>query len=125
MLSSVKWYAKRYTKNNIYAARNAYYNGKHTTEFMHRVINSTPSNLVVDHINGNGLDNTYKNLRKCTQQFNSSNKRGVLGVTFNKRLNKWVAQICYKYKKIHIGTFINKQDALAAYQDARKKYFKF
>lgn len=42
---------------------------------MHRVINPTPQGMVVDHINGDGLDNRRQNLRTVTQNQNMRNRR--------------------------------------------------
>lgn len=47
---------------------------------MHRLILEPPKNMVVDHINGNGLDNRRCNIRICTQAENLKNRRHVLHV---------------------------------------------
>lgn len=65
---------------SAYKVKNEYYaqsfkNGKRT--YMHRLIMETPDNLVVDHINGNGLNNVKSNLRNVTKQQNSSNRVNV------------------------------------------------
>jgi hypothetical protein len=43
--------------------------------FMHRLIMNTPEGLVVDHKDWNGLNNQESNLRNCTHQVNSWNRR--------------------------------------------------
>ena len=50
-----------------------YGRGKNTHR-LHRIIMNCPSNMVVDHINGNKLDNRKCNLRICTIEENSQNK---------------------------------------------------
>ena len=51
---------------------------------MHRYLMSAKENQIVDHANGNGLDNQRKNLRFCTRSQNSANRTGknkYLGVS--------------------------------------------
>lgn len=42
---------------------------------LHRQITGCPDHLVVDHLNGDGLDNRVANLRVCTQAENLRNRR--------------------------------------------------
>ena len=63
---------------------------------------------VVDHINGDSMDNRKSNLRICTQKQNAQNNRkpGVFtGVNYNKQNGKWVARISHNYKSKQLGTF--------------------
>ena len=41
-----------------------------------------------------------------------NNKSGVKGVSFNKSQNKWNARIAINGTQIHLGSFINKEDAI-------------
>lgn len=59
-------YAMAYTLRN---------DGPRQRLLMHRVINPTPQGMVVDHINGDGLDNRRHNLRTATSNQNSRNRR--------------------------------------------------
>jgi hypothetical protein len=84
----------------------------------------------IDHINGQPNDNRKKNLRKCTRQenmmnvkTNTRNKSGCKGVHYAINEGKWKAYICYNNKRIHLGTFVNKEDAINARQEAEIKYF--
>ncbi len=61
-LSQYRWYATRTRSGACYAATNM----DGTTVFMHRLIMNAPKGKVVDHINGNGLDDRAANLRICT-----------------------------------------------------------
>ena len=89
--------------------------------YLHREIMGADFSSVVDHINGDKLDNRRKNLRICTQQQNSFNSRpssknlsGIKGVYWcNKRL-KWVAQIAHNGKTIPLGRHVDFQSAVNA-----------
>lgn len=83
---------------------------------IHHVVLPVKDGFVVDHINFNKLDNRRENLRYLTNSENSyrkpfykNNTSGYKGVI--KRKNRWIAQIKYKNKQIHLGSFINKIDA--------------
>lgn len=68
-----KWYAKRH-RHTDYARRNVWKNGKRTTIPMHQFVIGAEGGLVVDHINGNGLDNRRSNLRVITNAQNRRNQ---------------------------------------------------
>lgn len=77
---------------------------------------------VIDHINGDSLDNRKTNLRICSQHQNSQNGRKkdkIVGIKYIKSYNgtergKWSAQICSNYKTIHLGYYDNKNEAILA-----------
>lgn len=50
-------------------------NGRRVTQYLHRVIMNALPGFVVDHINGNGLDNRTENLRVTTQKENAKAER--------------------------------------------------
>lgn len=98
---------------------------------IHRIITNAPSGFVVDHINGNTLDNQCTNLRICTQTQNNANRKinrtsttGLKGVSFDKygnRKNKWRASIHHDGKRLHLGRFFTKELAAISYNTAAKK----
>lgn len=97
---------------------------------MHRLIINCPNTMVVDHINHNKSDNRKNNLRICTNQQNSFNRKsspnntsGVIGVFWNKTRHKWVAHITINNKKISLGYYKNINDAITARLKAEQKYF--
>lgn len=98
---------------------------------LHRFIMEDPAGKYIDHISGDTLDNTRKNLRICsnatnlrnTHKLRPNNTSGFTGVWFNKRVNKWEAEIKVNYKKIWLGKFDNIKDAAKARKKAEKKYF--
>ena len=79
---------------------------------------------IIDHINGDGLDNRIENLREVDSFDSAKNKplqrnntSGVVGVRLYKPNGKWVATISNKGKKITIGYFDKKDDAIKARRD--------
>jgi hypothetical protein len=94
---------------------------------MHReVMKVTNKNYLVDHIDGNTLNNQKSNLRVCNHKENSRNQRmhkrsssGFKGVTFKKASSCWVAQVATK----HVGLFAKKHHAAMAYDMAAKDLF--
>ena len=86
---------------------------------------STKSNLVVDHINGNPADNNLQNLQTITHRENTSKdkKNGsskYTGVYWNKANKKWRSRIYTKNKTKHLGYFTNELEASEAYQKELK-----
>lgn len=81
----------------------------------------------IDHINGKRTDNRISNLRDVTQRQNTQNsykhRRGKLvGCSFFKRDQNWMAQIVIKNKKKYLGMFSTEIDAHKAYLRALKEY---
>lgn len=86
-----------------------------------------PKNMV-DHINGNPLDNRFCNLRDVTASVNLQNQRkasprnklGFLGVSFNKKSRKYDAFICTNYQKKWLGNYLTPEEAHRAYLTAKR-----
>lgn len=125
-MNKLKWHFNPYG----YAVRSGpkKADGRKDSIRMHRLILNAPPNTVVDHINGNGLDNRKQNLRIATHKENIRNSRlaknnrtGKIGVSKSK--NGWRARIMVDRKGIHLGTFKTIEDAALAYQSAALKYF--
>ena len=97
--------------------------------YMAKEILPCSTGIVVDHINGNKLDNRKKNLRRCTQAENSRNRHstggfsGIRGVTWHPQSRKWRALIMLNGKSVHIGLFEIKEDAGRAYDKKSKELF--
>lgn len=54
---------------------------------------------------------------------NKANKSGVKGVWWNGKIGKWEAYINLHGRKIHLGKFSEKEDAIKARSVAEEKYF--
>ena len=126
-LNKYKWFASKYS--NSFYARRVIYGGRVIQ--MHRQVMKYSGELVVDHRNGNGLDNRKANLRLATRRQNQFNRKqrcdAVLskykGVTFRKKTNKWLVRIGYNGERINLGVFDNEADAAKAYDEAAKELF--
>lgn len=83
----------------------------------------------VDHLNGDGCDNRWCNLRDVSQADNCKNRRrprnnrsGSLGVRFNTGHRRWQAYINVNRKRVHLGFFLNKEDAVSRRKAAELEY---
>ena len=104
---NTKWgtYAKRY--ETITGT------GKAKSILMHREIMSPPSGMMVDHINGDGLDNRKSNLRVVTPAENNLNRKaiqknnttGYTGVYRSKTKGAYTANVQSSGKVWYLGTF--------------------
>ena len=87
-----------------------------------------PTN-VIDHIDGDVTNNKIVNLRNVTQHENTrnackpiNNTSGVMGVSWDKSRNKWVAGIKVNYKRIALGRFDDINDAIYVRKQAEIQY---
>lgn len=83
--------------------------------YMHRLITAAPNEMVVDHINGDGLDNRTENLRVCTPNENARNvrritsKSGLYGVF--KQGSGFVGRIQDRGEIHYVGFFTTANEA--------------
>ena len=99
-------------------------------EYFHRLVMDVPDGYIVDHINGDRLDNRKCNLRICKPADNSHNMKmfstnssGHTGV-YKTRNGKYEAVIVSNYNPIRLGVFGDYESACDAYDEAKKKYHK-
>lgn len=92
---------------------------------MHRLIMDASIKELIDHKDGNGLNNQRNNLRKADSTKNGANRRTAknssskyLGVHFCNTRKKWVSQIQHKGKGKHLGVFNDEVKAAESYNMA-------
>jgi len=94
---------------------------------LHRFLLSPKSGELVDHINGDGLDNRRCNLRVVSHSQNQQNRRGIGGRIIKgvkKTPNgRWAAQIERNGIARYLGTYDTPEAASEAYQSAAKELF--
>lgn len=83
--------------------------------------------LIVDHINGDTMDNRKENLKIITRGENNKNQRkhinntsGYTGVTYEKQSGLYVSAIQLHNKKLHIGRYDTLEQANIAYRASAK-----
>lgn len=126
-----RWFAmvnQKY-KHIVRAIRSEYRDGKRTTIVLAREIMGNPTGMMVDHINGDTLDNRKSNLRVCNRAENGcnrgkqvNNQSGYKGVYWFNRTKKWKAQIKVRGVVIALGYYVNILEAAKAYNEAAIKY---
>lgn len=100
------------------------------TILIHRLVMSPQPYQIVDHINGDLLDNRRCNLRFATKAQNNMNRRKTgncssryKGVCWNKKNRNWLAGIKVNGKRKNIGSFKDEEAAARAYDAAAVEYF--
>lgn len=90
---------------------------------MHRHLTKCPEGYVVDHINGNSLDNRKENLRIATHRENAQNQKKhrsgkLVGCSYDKQKKKWRAAIRVNGPQKILGCFKTEYEAHQAYMKA-------
>ena len=121
-VSQKRWYAGGPNKSYVVSTANSRIT-------LHRYILNPPKGMVIDHIDGNGLNCTRANMRVCRHAQNlmnrgktKNNKSGYKGVFYFKRDGNWAAQIRANGKNLHLVYFDNPIAAARSYDAAAIKY---
>lgn len=121
-LSTKKWCIQENRKNGHAYAHTSRWKGKKYV-YMHRIIIGAKKGQIVDHINGNTLDNRSSNLRIVTPRQNQQNMHyerssKYPGVSWYTNDKKWVARIQIEGKNKGLGYFKSEKEAFEAYKKA-------
>jgi hypothetical protein len=104
--------------------------GRFKLTYLHRFLMDAQPGEMVDHCNGDALDNRRNNLRLATPQQNGQNKRlsplsttGLKGVGWHKRRGRYHARIQLQGIRYHLGFFDDAETAALAYDAAARRLF--
>jgi hypothetical protein len=130
LLFNFRWHLAKRNARTYYAAARI-----NTTKciYMHQLILKVDPGMVVDHINGNGLDNRRRNLRQATIALNLRNQppqggRKFKGTYYARRGNTplrkpWAARLNKASGNLHLGYFETEIEAAKAYNQAALEHF--
>ena len=97
---------------------------------MHREIVKAPKGLEVDHKDRNGLNNQKSNLRIVTHSQNQmnkclqrNNKSGYKGVSWDKKLQKWLVRIVVMDKRVVLGYCDTAKEGVLIYNESVKRHY--
>jgi hypothetical protein len=119
------WCAITPSRGCVYAARTGI---DRKTVYMHKLL--CPEWDLVDHADGDGLNNCRSNLRDGSGFRNHANKgmlrnntSGYKGVAWHAHGGKWIARIYVSRKQICLGYFGSPEAAAFAYDQAAVRLF--
>lgn len=131
LIGKFKWRLQVDQRGVRYAVYRTRKHGQQIHIQMHRfILGLTDGIPLVDHQNGDGLDNRRENLRVATVSQNqanvglrSDNVSGFKGVCWLNRERRWLAFIQVNGRRIRLGRYQGKVDAAIAYDLAAIRFF--
>ncbi|WP_246173430.1 HNH endonuclease [Limnoglobus roseus] len=127
-LSKYTWQAKKHNSGRHYVVANVWQPelNQQRGVRMHRLIMSPKSSEFIDHIDGNGLNNSRSNLRiasNAENQQNSGPRKGssqYKGVSWSASRQVWRVAFRWNGQHYFVGSFPNEIEAARAYNRAIK-----
>lgn len=120
LVTNHKWYPRYKKSGNVYMSRTIWVGkNKYKSFILHREIMGAQKGQIVDHKNGNTLDNRRSNLRFCTVSQNAQNsfvkpgKSGINGIMINRR-GKFEIRIHVNKVNRCFGTYLSLDSAIPA-----------
>lgn len=110
-----------------YAAGFVRVNGTRLRVYLHRYLLDAQPGQIVDHIDGDPLNNTRANLRLVTRAQNQWNRKaqqnasGYKGVSWHRLNRKYYARIQVHNRRYFLGYFETAQEAADAYDAAAQQ----
>lgn len=127
----VTWFAHKdnYT-GKFYVRYTKRSHGKQKTILMHRVLTNAVDGQVVDHFDGNTLNNRTKTNIKAVspsenhqnRKFYKNNTSGCTGINWIKSTERWRAALVLNGKPVTQKNFISYEEAVKYMNDIRKKH---
>lgn len=131
VLSSYKWCAMKNRSGAWGAVTHKWQSASRSAKriHMHRLIMACPDGMVVDHINGNRLDNRKANLRICTVEENNRNRKKHNGGTSRykgvcrkvENSNSWTVYIAARGRSFYLGSYSTEKEAALVYDRAARR----
>ena len=132
------WRLKKFSKtgNGYLHSKFSFEKSKATSITKHRLVfyaynqnfdifRRSRTDNMIDHVNGNPLNNRIENLRIVTNQQNNFNRKSSKGYRWHKQNKKWLSQIKINGKNKHLGCFESEEEAREAYLKAKEIYHLF
>lgn len=127
-LSKFNWFL-----SHDYPATSVRLGGRYPSRYMHRMIklgaDIESSTDLIDHENGDTLDNRRSNLRICTVSENLQNSRPRSGSVSTYKGVRWIkgrqwsASICVDGKRSYLGIYDSEIEAARVYDACARFYF--
>lgn len=116
--------AQKYAARNLPRAELGTPNA--SNRLMHRFIMDAAPGQILDHANGDTLDNRRQNLRLASPSQNTCNSRmrksisNARGVYQDKETGCWTSRISFAKTNYHLGSFATREEAIAARDTAAR-----
>lgn len=127
-IQGLRWCAWKNPRSHVWYAVSSYGPKRNRkTVRMHSMI--VPNVGLLDHKDGDGLNNRRVNLRPASVSLNAFNRKCVPhsshyhGVHWSKQAQRWLAGIVVDGRRVHVGSFKHEDAAYAARLAAEKTYY--